>query len=93
MLPGLRHGELVFVDPRAYRHAPPRPGDVVVARHPYRAGVVILKRVLEVAPDGSCELRGDNPAESTDSRSFGRVPRARLLGRVVSDPREGAARP
>jgi len=87
MLPSFRHGELVFLDPRAYRSTPPRVGDVVVARHPYRRGVTILKRISLVGDDGSCELRGDNPSESTDSRSFGWIPRARILGRVVSAPR------
>jgi type IV secretory pathway protease TraF len=29
------------------------------------------------------ELRGDNPSQSTDSRSFGSVPLSSLRGRVV----------
>ncbi|MEZ6186956.1 MAG: nickel-type superoxide dismutase maturation protease [Planctomycetota bacterium] len=82
MLPSYVDGELVWVDRRAYRGARPVAGDVVLARHPYRVDVLLLKRVALVAADGSCELRGDNPQASTDSRSFGRVPLERILGRV-----------
>jgi len=83
MLPSYAPGELVWIDPRAYRDRRPAVGEVVVAKHPFKRGVAIVKRVAFVAPDGSCELRGDNPAESTDSRSFGRIPRERILGRVL----------
>lgn len=83
MRPSFAPGELVWIDPRAYRLRPPAVGEVVVAKHPFKRDVAIVKRVAFVAADGSCELRGDNPSESTDSRSFGRIPRERILGLVV----------
>lgn len=83
MRPTLEPGDHVLVDPRAYRRRPPRIGDVVLARHPYRRGVEVVKRLGATLPDGRLLLAGDNPEESTDSRAFGAVPIDRLRGRVV----------
>lgn len=83
MLPLLKPGDEVLIDPNAYRWAVPQPGDVVVARHPYQRDVRLIKRVTTVQADGSCQLEGDNPAASTDSRTFGQVPYQHILGRVV----------
>ena len=84
MAPLLEPGEEVLVDPRAYRRTPPRPGDIVVARHPYRTDLLLVKRVANVLEDGTCVLEGDNRSESTDSRAFGSLPPERILGRVTS---------
>ena len=84
MVPLLKPGDEVLVDPRAYRRLPPRPGDIVVARHPYRTDLRLVKRVAEVLDNGHCLLQGDNPAESTDSRVYGPLPPERILGRVTS---------
>lgn len=83
MLPTLAPGDQVLVDLAAYRRARPRLGDLVLARHPYRTDLRLVKRVAGVSADGRCTLAGDNPAESTDSRSFGAVPCELVLGRVV----------
>jgi nickel-type superoxide dismutase maturation protease len=80
----LEPGDEVLVDPRAYRQKPPRPGDLVVARHPYRTDLLLIKRVARVLENGYCALEGDNPAESTDSRAFGSLSPERILGRVTS---------
>jgi nickel-type superoxide dismutase maturation protease len=83
MAPTLSPGDHILVDLGAYRRTGPRPGEVVVARHPFRTDVRMVKRVAAVADDGRCVLAGDNPDESADSRCFGWVPRALVLGRVV----------
>jgi nickel-type superoxide dismutase maturation protease len=83
MSPALAPGDQILVDLGAYRRTRPRPGDVVLARHPYRRDVRLVKRVAGVAADGRCELAGDNPAASTDSRGFGALPAEMVLGRVV----------
>ena len=88
MLPTFRPGDRLLIDPR-----PPRPlvpGDVVALRDPEREGRWLLKRVVDLGPDGSTEaLRtapgtvyvvGDNAGPSRDSRHFGAVPRDRILG-------------
>jgi signal peptidase I len=72
-------------------------GDVVVAQHPARPGTV-CKRVaglpgdqilqtsgrMVTVPDGHVWLEGDNPANSSDSRSYGALPVALVQGRVVA---------
>jgi nickel-type superoxide dismutase maturation protease len=63
-----------------------RPGDVVVLEHPDRPGLELVKRVVRVAAgeptDRAIWVEGD-AGRSTDSRSFGAVPRASIRGRVV----------
>jgi nickel-type superoxide dismutase maturation protease len=83
MLPVLQAGDQILVNPGAYRHSLPKVGDLVVAQHPEKADLRIVKRVALVFED-SCFLEGDNPQESTDSRSFGCVPLGLLLGCVTS---------
>ena len=75
MEPGLRDGDWVL----ALSGAQVGVGDVVVAEHPARAGLLIVKRVARIGPDGYW-LLGDRPDASTDSRHFGAVPD--VLGRV-----------
>ena len=80
MTPALEDGDTVLIDPRAR----PAPGAVVVARHPYRSDVTVVKRVAAITGAGKLHLSGDNPAESTDSAHYGAVPTERLLGVVVA---------
>lgn len=85
MEPALRPGDRLLVVAR-----PPRVGDVVALRHD---GRVMVKRVAAI--DGShVTVHGDNGAASTDSRSFGPVPRSAVIGRAVYRyaPRERAGR-
>lgn len=58
-----------------------RPGDVVAVRDP-RGERVLVKRVAAMLGD-EVVLRGDNDRASTDSRDFGPVAKAAVLGRVV----------
>lgn len=80
MLPTLANGDKVLVDPKSSIEI----GDIVLAKHPYRLDVRIIKRVTEVAKDGRLTLAGDNPAESTDSRTFGTVSRSNIIGTLTS---------
>ncbi len=84
MSPLLAAGDEVLVNPVSYWYRRPKPGDIVVARHPYRTDVKLVKLVRAVRADGHCVLAGLNPTESTDSRAFGAVPPQRILGRVTS---------
>ena len=80
MEPELHDRDEVLVNPRASA----RKGDVVVARHPFKTGLVIIKRVADVDGEGKIQLAGDNPEESSDSRSLGLFSADQILGRVTS---------
>ena len=84
MFPVLKPGEEVLVDTRAYRHFLPEIGDLVVAKHPHRQDLRIIKWVALVDEKGNCFLLGENKEESSDSRSFGFVSLQQIIGRVTS---------
>ena len=79
MEPTLQAGQTVLME--AWRRAP-QPGDLAVAEHPGRPGFLLIKRVSHQVPGGWI-LLGDNPTQSSDSRSLGPFPNERLIGRVV----------
>ena len=52
MYPTLSPGEYVLFDRFAYRRSAPRRGDIVLASHPSRAGMRIVKRLVALPGDG-----------------------------------------
>jgi nickel-type superoxide dismutase maturation protease len=78
MLPTLRPGDLVLTRPARRVHV----GQLVVMRDPREPARTVVKRVASVTPQGVV-VRGDNPAWSTDSRTFGAVPVERVESVVV----------
>jgi nickel-type superoxide dismutase maturation protease len=78
MLPTLHAGDRLLV--RRTRRV--RPGDLVVVPDPREPTRVLVKRVRAIRVHG-IEVAGDNPGASTDSRTFGVVPRRSLVGRAV----------
>jgi nickel-type superoxide dismutase maturation protease len=81
MLPGLRPGDWLIVRPGAR----PAPGALVVAEHPERRGLLIVKRASHRTGDGWW-LESDNQraAGRRDSWDFGAVPDALIAGRIVA---------
>ncbi|WP_433239314.1 nickel-type superoxide dismutase maturation protease [Actinomadura nitritigenes] len=81
MLPALAPGDWLVV----LAGVRPRPGDVVIARHPERADVLIVKRVAHRSGTGWW-LESDNQRARgrRDSWDFGAVPDGHVLGRVVA---------
>ncbi len=85
MEPALRPGDWLLV--RRTRRI--RAGQVVLARHPGRPDMLIVKRAARrVEGDGEVGggwwLESDNPdAGAVDSRRFGPVPAALIEGRVL----------
>lgn len=82
MIPLLRADEEVLVDPAAYRRQSPRIGDIVVAWHPTRSDLRVIKRIVQVDKDDRCSLRGDNPDPARNSSMV--VSAALIQGRVTS---------
>jgi nickel-type superoxide dismutase maturation protease len=82
MAPLLSPQQEVLIDPAAFRQHMPVPGDLVVAQHPHRPDLRLIKWVVYVEHD-RCFLKGLNPAASTDSRDFGLVAKEQLVGRVL----------
>jgi nickel-type superoxide dismutase maturation protease len=81
MEPALRPGDWLLV--RRSRRI--RPGQVVLARHPARPDLLIVKRAARRV-DGGWWLESDNPdaAGATDSRRFGAVPVPLIEGRLLA---------
>lgn len=82
MEPALHHGDWLIVERAALCGRSPMVGEVVVVRDPELATRWLVKRVWRVEADGRLELRGDNAAESRDSRVFGPVAASEVAGRV-----------
>jgi nickel-type superoxide dismutase maturation protease len=79
MLPTLKNGDGILIDADAKISA----GDIILAKHPFKKSVIILKRLAEIDENGNYFLVGDNPAESTDSRTFGAISAKHILGKAV----------
>lgn len=72
-------------------------GDVIIAHSPTEPDATVCKRVsaladdihwcsrhiLDIVPPGHVWLLGDNASNSNDSRKYGPVPAAMIIGRVV----------
>jgi len=79
MLPALRPGDCVLLSRRARIAA----GDIVVVRRPHVDGLLLVKRAVRRA-DGGWWVLSDNAAEGLDdSRAFGVLPDAFVVGKVV----------
>jgi nickel-type superoxide dismutase maturation protease len=82
MLPALVPGDRLLVLRHPHWHW--RAGQLAALRDPREArpATLLVKRVAGVSPAG-LDVRGDNPAASTDSRTFGPVPPALVVGPVL----------
>ncbi len=80
MTPALWPGDRLLVLPL---RRPPRVGEIVLAPDPREPSRELVKRVASIGGAGVI-LRGDNPAASTDARSFGGVPSERVRWRAVA---------
>ncbi len=79
MLPTLKNGDAVLVDP----NGEVEDGDIVLANHPFKQSVKMIKRIGEISADGKFSLTGDNLDESSDSRTFGAIPKNEILGKIT----------
>jgi nickel-type superoxide dismutase maturation protease len=80
MRPDLEPGDRLLV----VRRRRLRSGDLVALADPRQPERTMVKRVAVVDPEhATVTVLGDNRAASTDSRTFGPVPRELVLGRAV----------
>jgi len=83
MAPSLVEGDRLLVVAVPWR-ALPVPGTVVAVPDPRVPGRLLVKRVAGVDRSRrTVDVRGDAPHASTDSRAFGPVPAASVVGRAV----------
>ena len=83
MKPTLCSEDHVLIDPIGFAHTPPRIGDVILAKHPIKANVLLVKRVASIDAAGRLFVMGDNPNASSDSRAFGSLQTDAVIGKVV----------
>lgn len=81
MEPALESGDWLLVDPHAYARRPATIGDLVLVPDPRQPNRLVVKRIASVLANGDLELLGDAPGASTDSRTFGTVRAASVVGR------------
>ena len=79
MQPTLNNNDVVLIEPTDNIAV----GDIVLAQHPYKQSVKMLKRVEKIDENGRFLLVGDNSGESTDSRTFGTVSIEYIYGKAV----------
>lgn len=79
MLPILKNGDGILIDQDAKFGV----GDIVLSKHPFKKSITLLKRISEIDQNGNYFLVGDNPSESTDSRTFGALSAKHILGKAV----------
>ncbi len=83
MSPLYLDGDVVAVDMAAYDNCVPQAYDIVLCKHPFIADYLMIKRIQSIDAEGRYFLLGVNQKASTDSRSFGAVDRALIIGKVV----------
>ena len=84
MIPSLKPGDEILLDPYIYRQQLPQVGDIVVTTHPHQKKLAVVKRISAITEDGSYFLTGDNPAASTDSRDWGTIKLRDIIGKATS---------
>ena len=85
MAPALLPGDRLVVVGLPWLPQPwPKPGAVVAVRDPRLPSRILIKRVSAIdRRRGTLEVVGDHRRASTDSRTFGPVPRSSVVGRAV----------
>lgn len=79
MMPALKSGDCVIFNPEIE----PKIGDIILFHHPFIQNLKVVKRISEITAEGNFIVLGDNPSESTDSRSYGAILAKDVLGVAV----------
>jgi nickel-type superoxide dismutase maturation protease len=81
MAPLLHEGDFVLGDRTSYVFFKPKVGQIVIARHPARKSMLLVKRIIKER-QGLYWIEGDNALASKDSRHFGWVERKDIVGKA-----------
>lgn len=78
----------IILSTRLFRKHKIKVGDVIVFKHPYEKGRLLIKRVADLYYDKKGKLQsiyflGDNSSDSYDSRNFGYVLTKDLVSKVL----------
>lgn len=79
MVPTFLPGQFILVSPLPYLYSEPKIGDVIVAMQAKR---MVVKRIQYI-DETSVFVVGDNPKESTDSRTSGKISRQDIIAKVL----------
>ena len=79
MLPTLKDGDAVLINPRAEVES----GDIVLVNNSFNKGAKILKRIDEISTDEKFSLTSDNPNESSDSQTVNKISKSEIFGKVT----------
>ena len=77
----LKEGDLITYKKLNPKNIDLEIGDIVVASHPKTKKKLIIKRIHRIYQN-KFDLRGDNSYASTDSREFGLIELALIIGKV-----------
>ena len=79
MWPTFRNGDVLEFIPL---EGTPYAGSIVLAQHPFKSDVLMVKRVQSVTDNGRLFLVGDqpDPTASEDSHNFGAIDTAHVVG-------------
>ncbi len=83
MSPLYLDGDCVAVDIVAYCEKMPIVGDIVLCQHPFIKDYLMIKKIESIDETGRFFVVGINKKASTDSRSFGAIASALIIGKVV----------
>lgn len=79
MEPTFKRGDLILVSGLPYLFSRPKVNDLVVFKH---EGGLLVKRISKIS-SGNYFVTSDNKKHGMDSRVFGWLSKAQLLGRVI----------
>lgn len=80
MEPLIQDGNTVLVSSIFYLFKNPKVNDIIAFKN--AAGKVLIKRITK-KENGSFFIEGDNKKDSLDSKNFGMISKAKILGKVI----------
>lgn len=84
MQPLLNEDDDVLMRPYK-KNEPIKSGDIVIARHPFRENLLIVKQIaIADSTNDRYHLAGLNSEYSSDSESFGRVRSEHIVGKLTA---------